>query len=340
MYSNKRNLSLLALLVLLGGAGAAEAQAPVGTRAAGLAGAFVGVADDASAVYWNPAGLATGALVSAIVTVSSEHTAPGRPQTAAGEKHTGMMVALSLPPVGLAYYRVASYGTATPTPVVTGLHSREEVRRRVHALTTSTVGVSLLHSLTEHIVVGATPKVVHGSAARGETSDARARDALAHAASLDRSGDTTFDVDAGVMVAVQRLRLGLVARNLTTPAFAAGATDGIGAIELSREVRAGAAWGSTWPGITRLVVAADADLVSRVTPFGDRRDVAAGVETWWLAQRLGVRGGVRRSTIGASRAAATAGISAGLKAGMLIEAHAVFGQRDERGWSVGLRAGF
>ena len=340
MSSNRRNLSLLTLVALLGGAGAAEAQAPVGTRAAGLAGAFVGVADDASAVYWNPAGLATGALVSAIVTVSSQETAPDNPQPEAGERGTGLMVALSFPPVGVAYYRVGSYGTASPTPAVTGLQSREEVRRSVHALTTTTVGVSLLHSLTEHFVVSVTPKLVHGSAARGETSDARAHDALAYAASLDGSGGAKFDVDAGVMVAVQRLRLGVVARNLTTPAFEGDATAGTGAIELAREVRAGAAWGSAWPGITRLVVAADADLASRVTPFGDRRDVAVGVETWWMAQRLGVRGGVRRSTIGESRAAATAGISAALKAGMLIEAHAAFGQKEERGWSVGLRAGF
>lgn len=340
MSPNKHNLSLLALVAFLGGAGTAEAQAPLGTRAAGLAGAFVGVADDASAVYWNPAGLATGALVSAIFAVAGEETAPDNPQTAAGERHTGVLVALSLPPVGLAYYRVGSYGAATPTPAVTGLQSREEVRRSVHAITTSTVGVSLLQSLTEHIVVSVTPKVVWGSAARGETSDSRGHDALSYAASLDGFGSTTFDVDAGVMVAVQRFRLGLVARNLTTPAFGVDDPGDIGAIELSREVRAGAAWGSTWPGITRLIVAADADLASRVTPFGDRRDVAVGVETWWMAQRLGVRGGVRRSTIGESRAAATAGISAALKAGMLIEAHAAFGRKEERGWSVGVRAGF
>src|SRR5689334_2120727 len=33
----------------------------VGTRAQGLGGAFVAVADDATASWWNPAGLATGA---------------------------------------------------------------------------------------------------------------------------------------------------------------------------------------------------------------------------------------------------------------------------------------
>jgi hypothetical protein len=32
-----------------------------------MAGAYVGVADDATAVYWNPAGVATGALVSVVI---------------------------------------------------------------------------------------------------------------------------------------------------------------------------------------------------------------------------------------------------------------------------------
>ena len=339
MSSNKRNIPL-AILALLGVIGTAEAQAPLGTRAAGLAGAFVGVADDASAVYWNPAGLPTGAIVSAIVTFSSDQTAPDDPQTAAGERHKGGMVALSLPPVGLAYYWVGTYGTGPATPAVTGPQSREEVRRTVHALTTSTFGVSLVQSLTEHIVVGVTPKIVRGSAALGVSMDLLADAALEDAGRLDRFGSTTFDVDAGVMVAVRRFRLGLVARNLTTPEFEVDAREGLGTIELSREVRAGVGWGSTWPGITRLVLAADADLASRVTPFGDRRDVAAGVETWWSAQRLGLRGGVRGSTIGESRVAATAGVSVALKAGMLIEAHAVFGQKQERGWSVGFRGGF
>ncbi len=341
MPSNPRNLSLLlAIVAVLGTARTAETQAPLGTRAAGLAGAFVGVADDASAVYWNPAGLATGAVVSGLVTFSLDETAPDDPQTAAGERHTGIMVALSLPPIGLAYYRVAAYGTGASTPAVTGLQSREEVRRSVHALTTSTAGVSLLQSLTEYIVVGVTPKIVRASAALGVAAELRAQDALETAAELDGFGSTKFDVDAGVMFARRQFRLGLVARNLTKPVFEVDAQEGAGSIELAREVRAGVAYGATWPGYTRLMVAADADLVSRVSPLGDRRDVAVGVETWWMARRLGVRGGVRRSTIGESRATATAGVSAGLTAGMLIEAHAVFGQQHERGWSIGARMGF
>ena len=33
-------------------------QTPVGARPIGLGGAFVGISDDADAVFWNPAGLA------------------------------------------------------------------------------------------------------------------------------------------------------------------------------------------------------------------------------------------------------------------------------------------
>src|SRR5688572_3321637 len=131
------------------------------------------------------------------------------------------MVALSLPPIGLAFYRIGAYGTTVATSAENGPPSREEVRRSVQALTTSTVGVSLLHSLTDHIVVAVTPKIVHGSAAHGVSDALLASDALDAAEDLDGDGETTYDVDAAVMIAVERIRFGLVARNLTTPAFAA-----------------------------------------------------------------------------------------------------------------------
>src|SRR3954463_13304902 len=54
---------------VLGCAGAASAQTSdlIGTRAQGMAGAFTAVADDATAAWWNPAGLATGSFFSAII---------------------------------------------------------------------------------------------------------------------------------------------------------------------------------------------------------------------------------------------------------------------------------
>ena len=62
----------------------------IGTRAEGMGGAFVAVADDASAVYWNPAGIATGATFDLQV--------PSRPTRA-------VFVGAALPVLGASYYR-------------------------------------------------------------------------------------------------------------------------------------------------------------------------------------------------------------------------------------------
>ena len=309
----KETLRRAALLGIAGALVSAElsfAQSPVGTRAEGMAGAFVGVADDASAVYWNPAGIAGGPIVSAVLSFGLGPELPETAQTLGGQQDKRGIVAFSATAVGLAFYRVTAYGSSVDEPAVTGAPSREEVGRSVHGITTSTVGVSLLQSLTDHIVIGATPKFVRGG------------------------GANAVDVDAGVMFSRNRVRVGLVARNLASPSFETGNGD---AVEIDREVRAGAAWGSGWTGISRAIVSVDADLTSRISPTGDRRDVAAGVETWWLGQRLGLRAGARRSTIGEARAAIAAGVSAGLRPGMLVEAHVVRGHTDERSWSIGAR---
>jgi hypothetical protein len=233
-------------------------------------------------------------------------------QSVQNEKDWGAIVAMSATAIGFAYYRAGTYGIPADESADMSPQSREEVLRSVHAITTSTVGVSLVHSMSEHIVVGVTPKLVHGD------------------------GALTGDVDGGLMAWVDRFRFGFVARNLTTPEFG----DGGGALELKRELRIGGAWGSGWTGISRVIVSVDGDVLSRPTPAGDRRDVAAGLETWWMSQRIGVRGGVRRSTVGDARAAVAAGISAGLKPGMLVEAHIMRGRDDERSWSIGARMTF
>ena len=313
MLTKIRNRALFAVFLAAASADVAVAQSFPGARAAGMAGAFVAVADDATAVYWNPAGVATGSFVSAVIDYGRWRPTPDTGQLPQNKWDTTTFVGMSATAVGLAYYRLGSYGLGVAEPAVMGSQSREEVRRSVHGLTTSTVGVSLVQSLTEHLVIGATPKFVRGS------------------------GTNRFDVDAGAMLWVDRFRVGVVARNLTTPSFDG---EGGGAIELGREVTVGAAWGSGWTGVSRVIVSVDGDVLSRPTPTGDRRDLAGGVETWWKNQRLGLRGGLRRSTIGEARAAVAAGISAGLTPGMLLEAHVVRGHSDERSWSIGARVFF
>jgi hypothetical protein len=62
-----------------------------GVRAQGMAGSFVAVADDASATWWNPAGLATGLSVAEL--------------SIAGGDQGNRQVAFAFPSLGLSYYR-------------------------------------------------------------------------------------------------------------------------------------------------------------------------------------------------------------------------------------------
>lgn len=334
------NCLVAAAALVLSAAAPLAAQAPVGTRAAGMAGAFVGVADDASATYWNPAGPATGDYVSALIDLGrwwsglADSTA-----NAPAERQGNAMVAFSVPPLGLAYYQLRLFGTSPREAAVSTVAGREVGRRNLQVLVASVFGTTLLQSVGDHLVVGASLKVVHGSAARGGSSAVGAADALDEAGALPREGHTTGDVDLGAMATMGRVRVGVVARNLTTPSFAIGpvASD---AIQLDRQVRVGGGWGSGWPGISRVIVAVDSDLTRRVTPSGDRRDVAAGVETWWRDQRLGLRGGIRGSTVGELRTVAAAGVSVRLMSLVFLDAQAAAGQADERSWSLGARLAF
>lgn len=288
----------------------AEAQSSVGVRANGMGGAFVGVADDGTAVYWNPAGLATGALAS--VNLEFGEFKPDGSGDRVDLNHA--LVAISLPPLGLAYYRRGVFGERPLGTAVTAAQGREEVRSSVHAFTTSTFAISLLQSLTDYVVVSATPKLMWG----GESF--------------------TADVDASAMLAINNFRLGVTGRNLTTPAFAldeSGAED----VELTTEVRVGGGWGSGWPGHSRVVVAVDGDVLTRATMTGERRDLAGGLETWWFERRLGVRGGLRGSTVGEARGVVTAGAS-WMFSGIYLEGYWAGGEAGERSWGLGLRYSF
>jgi hypothetical protein len=127
----------LVLLWLVSPATPASAQgdpAP-GVRAAGMAGAFTAVADDATAALWNPAGLASGAFVSAAVDGSRFG------------QQSGVFAGVSTPLFALTYLRSAT----------------AEVSNGRNMLVTHDFGVSLVQSLGDTgIAVGTTLKLVHG----------------------------------------------------------------------------------------------------------------------------------------------------------------------------------
>src|SRR5262249_26709493 len=71
----------------------AQSAPPIAVRAAGRGGAFTGVADDGTAPFWNPAGLASGSFVG--LTVDGN----------ALDRQSGLFLGLATPPLGVCYYR-------------------------------------------------------------------------------------------------------------------------------------------------------------------------------------------------------------------------------------------
>src|ERR1700704_1753546 len=77
----------------------ARAQSPelIGIRAQGMGGAFTAVADDATAGWWNPAGLAGGSYFSTVLEY-------GHPKDPPDTNVKG--VSIAFPALGLGYYRL------------------------------------------------------------------------------------------------------------------------------------------------------------------------------------------------------------------------------------------
>src|SRR3954466_13822605 len=91
---------VLMLAAMIAPAGAQSFEA-VGTRAAGMGGAFVAVADDASAAYWNPAGFAAGSYLRLVL---DRKSAQVQPSFGPAAKQSGLLIALGMPALGLSYY--------------------------------------------------------------------------------------------------------------------------------------------------------------------------------------------------------------------------------------------
>src|SRR5689334_8845429 len=119
---------VFALLFALGSCGTASAQLyeSVGIRAQGMAGAFVAVADDATATWWNPAGVASGPYFNALLELqtarepAADRDASGQPQ--ASQRSKAFDIAFAFPALGLSYYHLRvseiqpANTTAEPTP--------------------------------------------------------------------------------------------------------------------------------------------------------------------------------------------------------------------------------
>jgi hypothetical protein len=333
-----RNLLLGAGLLLVPWTVRAQGVEAVGIRALGMGGAFVAVADDASATYWNPAGLVTGPLFSAVAEFGQADVEPvpvqaSGPGTWLGSaSRSGTLVALGTWPVGATFYRIstaaARVGTVTSSlPVATA--------SQLDRLTTTHVGVNVLHTIVSGLHVGAALKYVHGSAGLAALTPAPS-DPLEAAEQLDTRGSSRFDMDAGVMLDLRAVKLGLTVRNLFEPEFDAPVEGA--RVELPRQVRAGVAFRPS----DSLIVSLDADLTRTPDLGGERRSLAAGAEQRFWNDRAAVRGGFRISTAGDARPILTTGGSVGLRTGMFAEGYVAIGLEGTAadGFGVGLRVAF
>ena len=315
----------------------------VGVRAQGMGGAFTAVADDATASWWNPAGLAGGAYFNALLEYvrhqepPSDHTEAGDPQSA--RRATTRSFAVAFPALGLSYYRVQVSEIQPQTSTGTAAAVRQEggaTEVHLRSMVLSQFGASVGQSLGSHLVIGATFKVMSaGAVSHVETLSSGSLDAADH---LDPSGDVHAGLDIGAMAVFGPARIGLMVRNVEESEFGSGAD----AFTLSRHARVGAAVSSGTRGIIGgATVAVDADLTKTTTVFGEERRLAAGGELWTSARTFGFRGGVGVNTIGERRTSLSGGLSAALKKGMYAEGELTAGtDQGRKGWGIALRVTF
>jgi len=150
-----------------------------------MGGAFTGVADDGTAPFWNPAGLASGSF--AAVALDGN----------ALDRQSAIYAGLATPPLGFCYYRTTS---TAPDP--------SDRNGRVVTSAIHHAGVTLVQSLGDHgIAVGSTFAFVHGNGASAFDADA----GLMASGSLGQVGVTVHNIFAPVLEDVRldrRVRAG------------------------------------------------------------------------------------------------------------------------------------
>ena len=329
-HTGRPHVPVIVAMLLLGpSVGPAHAQRfeTVGVRALGMGGAFVAVADDATANYWNPAGL-TRVQSSGVLELQRSDTRLGAPTLEEGTNDLTTFVSLASPTVGLSYYRLRSWQVDRGSGNGVG-----DSPASLSSLVTQHAGITLVQPLGAGVALATVLKAVHGTVAQGfGDGGAPVEDLFDQTSALSGRSTTRLDLDLGVMVGVGAVRLGFVGRNLREPEFAVSDD---ATVRLRRRFRAGL---SVCPSET-LVVAADVDLGIVATAEGPLRNIAVGVE-----QRLGplvVRGGGRWNVEADDLEPVIAfGFSAEVLSNVWLDGQVTRSRNDgDRGWGVSMRSG-
>jgi hypothetical protein len=295
------------LIILAPLSARAQSYESIGIRAQGMAGAFVAVADDATASWWNPAGLATSQAFADLIVMADEKGNGG--------------VAFGFPSLGLSYYRLNISQIQPSNSIAPAPSSRQDPGATGTGLPLGSFdldqfGVTTGQSIGRHFVVASTLKLVRALS------------------------DTKVDIDFGTMASIGVLRLGLTVKNLNSPTFG----EGEGAFELPLRTRAGVAVVTPALGpIDRLTLAFDADLTTTAEHVVGReeRHIAGGAEAWVFGRRLGGRVGMGMNTLGERRSFTAFGASVSPFRRVYLDGAMTLGpdQTQDR-WGLGLRLTF
>ena len=325
------------LLVLRALPADAQIFESVGTRAQGMGGAFVAVADDATATWWNPAGLATGSFFSLIVE-RGQLTEPGDPlEPGPAWRNSSSGYAFNVPSLGLSLYRLRVSEMRPASPTVGDEPDRQDpgaIQADLRTMTARQLGITVGQSLGSNLVIGSTLKLM--TAGWGVSNGVTGASLLDRADDLDASTETHADLDIGAMLATPGARAGVTVKHVREPEFGEGDLR----FKLERQVRAGVAvFAGSRRGVQHLTLAFDADLTKTRTATGEAQHVAAGVEGAFFANRLALRGGLSRNVAEPSGTSASAGLTFATRSGLSLDGAYTFGSdRSRAGWNLAVRA--
>ncbi len=320
----------------------AQSLETAGGRALGMGGAFVAVADDSSATWWNPAGLASGPFLDAALMWTGMEAGDRRP----ARREETSSFAITTPPFGFSYYRLR-ITDIQPVPTAEDQARREDgvAGVPVRSLHASQLGVTFVQTLFPGVHAATTLKYVRGALRSVSGDDQLDRDTLLDIGEALEGGDAQshFDFDIGVIAIGGPVRVGGVVRNVREPEFV---EEGVASsnperVRIPRQFRVGVAFDAEAAGKVPLTIALDADLLTYQTLFGDRRVVAVGAEQWLFTRRLALRAGGRFNTVGAEERVVTGGATVVVRSGWHVDGHVVGGgTAGERGWGLSARVSF
>lgn len=246
-------LPLIAVLLFATNAATQSRVMHLGARAASMGGAFTGVADDATAFYWNPAGIALGAFLGAGMYHGREHSDRGG--SVFEDRASGLSLEYTFMGVAFTQFR-QSVG-------VDGDH---------RGLDTFDVAVSVLQSLPiDNLVVAGTIHYLSGTTSLGDME----------------SGSNSWDVDLGVMYERNGVfRVGLMLSHLREARFVLPNDE---RLRVPRHARAGIS--VRLP--QSFLIAFDADLSTQGPSSDPWREISLGAEKGLLDRRLFIRAGLR-----------------------------------------------